>query len=151
MSEIDNLVSSTLQQRIQSSFARQRAMQTIGATLGKVSSGEVHIGLPFSPGLTQQHGYIHAGIITTIVDSACGYAAYTLMPENMTVLSVEYKVNFLAPATGESFLAIGKVIKAGRTLTVCSGEVFACENGAEKLIVLMQATMMAVERRNHST
>jgi uncharacterized protein (TIGR00369 family) len=94
--------------------------------------------------LTQQHGYIHAGIITSIVDSACGFAAYTLMPASSGVLTVEYKVNLLSPARGETFTAIGRVIKPGRTLTICNGEVLALEKGEQKLIAAMQATMMAV-------
>ena len=110
----------------------------------EVSPGEVRIELPFSSAWTQQHGYIHAGIITTIADSACGYAAYTLMTSTVGILTVEYKVNLLSPARGERFIAVGKVIKPGRTLTVCGGEVFAVEKGGEKLIATMQATMMAI-------
>jgi uncharacterized protein (TIGR00369 family) len=110
----------------------------------KVAPGEIHIEMPFSPALTQQHGYIHAGIITSIVDSACGYAAYTLMPASSGVLTVEYKVNFLRPASGEKFVGIGRVIKPGRNLTVCLGEALAYEKGEGKLIAIMQATMMAV-------
>ncbi len=130
--------------RVRSSFDRQQVMKTIGAEMTHVSPGEVHIELPYSEALTQQHGYLHAGIVTIIVDSACGYAAYTLMPALSEVLTVEYKVNFLAPARGERFVAIGNVIKPGRTLTVCSGKVLAVSNGKEKLIATIQATMMAV-------
>jgi uncharacterized protein (TIGR00369 family) len=117
-------------------------MTTIDARITKVTPGEVHIELPFSSAWTQQNGYIHAGIITSIVDSACGYAAYTLMQAGSGVLTVEYKVNFLRPARGERFIGIGRVIKPGRTLTVCSGEVLAVEKGEEKQIATMQATMM---------
>ncbi len=130
--------------RVRSSFDRQQVMKTIGAEMTHVSPGEVHIDLPYSEVLTQQHGYLHAGIVTIIVDSACGYAAYTLMPVFSEVLTVEFKVNFLAPARGERFVAIGNVIKPGRTLTVCSGKVLAVSNGKEKLIATIQATMMAV-------
>lgn len=130
--------------RVHAGFNLQQAMATIGARMTEVAPGEVHIELPFSPALTQQHGYLHAGIITSIVDSACGFAAFTLMPASAGVLTVEYKVNLLSPAKGERFIAIGKVIKPGRTLTVCSGEVFAIDQGARKLIAIMQATMMAV-------
>ncbi len=130
--------------RVRSSFERQQVMQHIGAEMTFVTAGEIHIDLPYSETLTQQHGYLHAGIVTIIVDSACGYAAYTLMPVNSEVLTVEFKVNFLAPARGERFIAIGNVIKPGRTLTVCCGKVLAVSNGEEKLIATIQATMMAV-------
>ena len=130
--------------RVRAGFLRQQLMTTIGAQMTKVTPGEVHIELPFNPAFSQQHGYIHAGIITSIVDSACGFAAYTLMPASSGVLTVEYKVNFLSPAMGETFIGIGKVIKPGRTLTVCGGEVLALEKGEQKLIATMQATMMAV-------
>ena len=128
--------------RIRSSFALQQLMTSIGARIIKVVPGEVQIELPYNSAWTQQNGFIHAGIITSVVDSACGYAAYTLMPANSGVLTVEYKVNFLSPAKGEKFVGVGKVIKPGRTLTVCSGEVVAIEKGEEKLIATMQATMM---------
>ncbi len=130
--------------RVRSSFDQQGAMKTIGAKLTKIMPGEVHIDLPFSHALTQQHGYIHAGIITTIVDTACGYAAYTLMPAHSQVLSVEYKVNFLAPAKGANIVGIGKVVKAGRSITVCQGEVWACDNGQKNLVAVMQATMITL-------
>lgn len=130
--------------RVRSSFEQQGIMKTIGATLTRITPGEVHIDLPFSQGVTQQHGYIHAGMITTVVDTACGYAANTLMPVNAEVLSIEYKVNFLAPARGEKIVGIGKVVKAGRTITVCSGEVRAFNNGQEHLVAVMQTTMMTI-------
>jgi uncharacterized protein (TIGR00369 family) len=133
--------------RVRASFNRQHVMQAIGARLVTVGAGDARIELPFSPELTQQHGYIHAGIIGTIVDSACGYAAYTLMPPDSEVLTVEYKVNFLAPAQGEKFVAIGKAIKPGRTLTVCAGEVWAYDQSETKQIAAMQATMMRVFNR----
>ncbi|ODA40646.1 PaaI family thioesterase [Desulfosporosinus sp. BG] len=110
--------------RVQSSFAQQSVMNLIGAELVKVLPGEVEISIPFRDNLTQQHGFLHAGIITTIADSACGYAAFSLMPAGASVLTVEFKVNLLAPAKGERFVAKGLVVKPGRTITVCSGEVF---------------------------
>ena len=130
--------------RVRLSFNRQQVMKTIGASMTHVGPGEVHIELPYCESLTQQHGYLHAGIVTIIVDSACGYAAYTLMPPLSEVLTVEYKVNFLHPAKGEKFIAIGKVLKPGRTLTVCSGTVLSCESEGEKLIAKIQATMISV-------
>ena len=132
--------------RIRSSFALQGLMKTIGARLLKVDPGEVRIELPYSKALTQQHGFIHAGILSTIADNACGYAAYTLMPAGSEVLGVENKINFLAPAKGERFVAIGKVIKAGRTLAICSGDVWAYSNGEKTLVAVMQTTMMALAR-----
>jgi uncharacterized protein (TIGR00369 family) len=132
---------------VRESFSKQKIMQTIGACLGKISPGEVEITLPFREDLTQQNGFLHAGIVTTILDSACGYAAYTLMPEDANVLSVEFKINLCAPATGERMIARAKVKKPGRTLTVCEGDVLAVQDGAEKLVATMQATMMTVRER----
>jgi len=134
--------------RVRASFQRQRAMHTIGARLVRVEPGEVELDLPFRDDLTQQHGYLHAGIVTTIVDSACGYAALSVMEPGAAVLSVEYKVNLLAPAVGERIRAIGRVVKPGRTLVVCAGEVLAdAPSGAETVVTTMQATMMAVRGR----
>ena len=117
-------------------------MATIGATLELVESGKVHIAVPFSPALTQQHGFVHAGVITSIVDSACGYAALTLAPAGSEVLSVEFKISLLAPAKGTRFLARAHVLKAGRRLSFCSGEVVAIqESGDESLIASMLSTM----------
>ena len=132
--------------RIRKSFERQQVMQLLNARLVKVLPGEVQIELPYSPRITQQHGYVHAGIITTIVDSACGYAAYSLMPADASVLSVEFKMNFLHPAEGEYFVGIGKVVKSGRTLTVCSGEMQAVNQDESHVVALMQATMISVKR-----
>lgn len=132
--------------RIRSSFGKQGVMKTIGASLVKIAPGEVEIDFSYDPSLTQQHGYIHAGVVTTVVDSACGYAAYTLMPADSEVLSVEYKVNFLSPARGERFRGIGKVVRSGRTITVCSGDVLAVEGGNEKVVATMLATMITVAR-----
>ena len=138
--------------RVRAGFAAQSVMRTFGAALARVAPGEVHIELPFNAALTQQNGFLHAGVVTSIVDSACGFAAYSLMPPGSGVLTVEFKVNLLNPAQGERFLALGKVVKPGRTLTVCTGEVTAYANGAAKVIALMQATMMqlATQDQNHA-
>jgi uncharacterized protein (TIGR00369 family) len=133
--------------RIRSSFAQQGVMKTIGAHLVTVAPGEVRIELPYSKAITQQHGFIHAGILSTIADNACGYAAYTLMPADADILGVENKINFLAPAKGERFVGIGRVIKAGRTLAVCSGEVWAYNSGEKTLVAVMQSTMMTIKNQ----
>ena len=118
--------------RIRSSFEKQGVMKTIGAVLTKIAPGEVVIEFSYDTSLTQQHGYVHAGVVTTVVDSACGYAAYTLMASDSEVLTIEYKVNFMYPARGERFKGIGRVLRSGRTVTVCSGDVVAVENGKGK-------------------
>ena len=133
--------------RIRRSFAKQRVMATIGATLAHVAPGEVHIEMPPAPALTQQHGYLHAGIIATIADSACGYAALSLMPDDAAVLSIEFKTNLLAPADGERFIARGRVIKPGRTIMVCDATVHAVHEDGEKLVATMTGTMMVVKGR----
>jgi uncharacterized protein (TIGR00369 family) len=130
--------------RVRDSFAKQQFMATLGARLELVAPGEVRISLPYRADLTQQHGFLHAGAVTSVVDSACGYAALTLMEPGAAVLSVEFKVNLLAPAAGKEFLAIGKVVRAGRTITVCSGELRAVDDGRETVIAILQGTMMAV-------
>ena len=122
-------------------------MATIGARLVRVEPGEVELELPFRDDLTQQHGFLHAGIVTTLVDSACGYAALSVMDKDAAVLSVEYKVNLLAPAVGERMRAVGRVVKSGRTLVVCTGEVIAVAAETESVVTMMQATMMAVRGR----
>jgi len=134
--------------RCRTSFAKQQFMSTLGAVLVRLAPGEVIIELPFSSQLTQQHGFLHAGAVASIADSACGYAALSLMPQDVAVLTVEYKVNLLKPAVGMRFRATGKVIKAGRTLSVCSGSVEAQDGTQWSLIALMQATMMAVPDRD---
>jgi uncharacterized protein (TIGR00369 family) len=134
--------------RVRESFSRQKLMQTIGATLTKVMPGEVEISLQFQVDLTQQHGFIHAGIVATLADTACGYAAFSLMAPDAAVLTVEYKINLLSPAAGDSLIALGKVTKPGRTLTVCSGDVFAVKEGDKKLVATMLATMMSIRDRD---
>lgn len=132
-----------VEDRVRKSFARQRLMRTLGAEITAVRGGEVVIELPFRDDLTQQHGYLHAAAITAIVDSACGYAALTRMAPDVEVLSVEFKVNLLAPAIGDRFVAVGRVLRSGRTLTVCAGEGFALQAAERRLIFAMQATMIA--------
>lgn len=127
---------------VRASFARQQIMTLIGAALERVAPGAVDVVLPFREDLTQQRGYVHAGIITTIADSACGYAAYTLMPTGSEVLSVEFKMNLLRPAAGERFVAEGRVVKAGQTLTVARCDVFAWTGEEAKLVATMLATMI---------
>ena len=128
--------------RVRESFSAQKFMATLGAELTLVAPGEVTIELPYSEHLTQQDGFLHAGVGTSIADSACGYAAFTLMPNNASVLSVEFKVNMISPSVGERFIARALVLKPGRTLTVCRADVFAVKSGAEKLVLAMQATMV---------
>ena len=131
---------------VSNSFARQTIMNLIGARLALVEPGVVEIELPFRPDLTQQDGYLHAGVITTVADSAAGYAAFTLMPAGSRVLSIEFKVNLLRPARGELFVARAEVIKAGRTLTVVRADVFATGANSEKeLVATMQGTMMCLK------
>jgi uncharacterized protein (TIGR00369 family) len=134
---------------IRESFGRQSVMKLIGAELTRVDPGVIEISLPYRNDLTQQHGYVHAGIVTTIADSACGYAAYTLMPPDSEVLSVEFKVNLLRPAKGKVFLARADVIKSGRTLTVVRADVFALlQDSSRDLIATMQATIMCLRKQS---
>jgi uncharacterized protein (TIGR00369 family) len=137
---------SDLDDRIAASFLAQGLMTTLGATLVLVSDGEVHIALPFSARLSQQHGYMHAGAITSVLDSACGYAALTRAPAGSEVVTAEFKINLVRPAVGDRFLAIGRVQHAGRLLTVCTGEVraFAGTETAHKVVAMMQSTIVTV-------
>jgi uncharacterized protein (TIGR00369 family) len=130
--------------RVRLSFGEQRAMSTIGASLGIVEPGAVDIVLPFRDDLTQQDGFLHAGIIAAVADSACGYAAHSLMPPSARVLSIEFKLNLLAPAVGERIEARGRVVRAGRTITVFRADVVAITGGGEKLVATMTGTMMTV-------
>ena len=137
----------TFVEEIKESFAKQLVMSLIGASLTGVEPGIVEITLPYRSDLTQQHGYVHAGIITTIADSACGYAAYTLMPPNSDVLAVEFKVNLMRPAQGESFVARAEVLKSGRTLSVVRADVHALTGDDQReLVAIMQGTMMRLQR-----
>ena len=112
-----------------------------------VQPGTVDIVFGWAPGLTQQHGFIHAGMLTAALDSACGYAAFSLMPTDAAVLTIEFKTNLLAPMRGESFRAEGRVLKPGRTITVCEGRAFALTDGGEKLVATMSCTLMCVQGR----
>lgn len=136
-------------ERVRASFARQAAMTTIGATLAEVQPGRVVITMPWAAHLTQQHGFLHAGMVSTALDSACGYAGFTLMPADAAVLTIEFKINLLAPAQGEHFRMVGTVIKPGRTVTVCEGHAYAVHQGQEKLVATMGCTLMAVLGRNN--
>ncbi|MBS0195832.1 MAG: PaaI family thioesterase [Planctomycetes bacterium] len=139
----------TLHDRIAESFQRQRLLSTPGARLARVAEGEVEIELAWSEAIQQQHGFVHAGAIATIADSACGYACLTWMPEGSAVLSVEFKINLLAPAVGERFVARGRVVRVGRTIGVATAEVVAHSGTKPQVCVaVMQATMMRVEARN---
>ncbi|MDP3229746.1 MAG: PaaI family thioesterase [Acidovorax sp.] len=135
--------------RVRDSFARQGAMQTLGASLGSVTPGAVDIEFPWAPGLTQQNGFLHAGMVATALDSACGYAGFTLMASDAAVLTIEFKINLLAPAKGELFRMEGRVLKPGRTITVCEGRAFAIEGSQEKLVATMGCTLMAVTGRDN--
>jgi len=136
------------EQRVRDSFARQGVMGTLGAQLLRVEPGLVEIGLDWSPGLTQQHGFLHAGVVSTALDSACGYAGFSLMAADAAVLTIEFKINLLAPAKGQRFRMVGTVLKPGRTITVAEGQAFAVDNGQEKLIATMGCTLMAVTGRD---
>ena len=130
---------------VETSFAKQPIMSLIGASLTLVEPGVVEITLPYRADLAQQHGYLHAGIVTTIADSACGYAAFSLMPAGSEVLSVEFKINLLRPAQGVAFVARAEVIKSGKTLSVARADVFGTsENGKRELVATMQATLICL-------
>ena len=131
-------------QKVRDSFNSQEIMHTLNASLHAVNPGEVKIKLPFQQHITQQHGFVHGGIVATILDSACGYAALSLMAEQSGVLSIEFKVNFLAPAEGQSFMALGRVRKPGRTVSVCEADFVSLDKEPRKLIATMSATMMSV-------
>jgi uncharacterized protein (TIGR00369 family) len=130
--------------RVRASFARQGAMRTIGATLESVEPGYCSISVVPRAEIAQQHGYVHAGVVAAIVDSAGGYAGYTLFPEEASVLTVEYKLNLLAPAAGERLFAEGAVVKPGRTLVITRGEVHAEQDGRRTLVAIMQQTLMVM-------
>lgn len=134
--------------RVRASYERQAAMRTLGATLAAVEPGRVAIELPWAEALTQQHGFLHAGMVATALDSACGYAGFSLMQPDAAVLTIEYKINLMAPAKGERFRMEGVVVKPGRTITVAEGRAYAIDGGREKLIATMSATLMAVTGRD---
>ena len=128
-------------------FEQQRAMKTLGISIARLEPGEVDLKMDYSPDLTQQHGFVHAGIITAGLDSACGIAAFTLMPAGSDILTVEFKTNLLAPASGERFFFRATVVKPGRTLTICDARAYAERDGAEHLVATMTGTLMALARR----
>lgn len=130
--------------RVRMSFHRQHFMKTIGAVVETIEPGRVVLRLPFRPELTQQHGFLHAGALAALADSACGYAALTLMPEDAAVLTIEFKLNLLRPATGETIRAEASVIRPGRTITVCRADVVAATDGELRAVAAMQATMMVI-------
>jgi len=131
--------------RVRASFGRQQVMKTLGIEIARLAPGEIELVMTYKPDYTQQHGFIHAGIITTALDSACGYAAFSLMPVGAEVLTVEFKTNLLAPAKGQRFAFRSHVVRPGRTLTVCDARAFSLGDGAEeKLVATMTGTLMAV-------
>ena len=133
------------EQVVRDSFAAQQLMDTIGARLTGVAAGEIEIRVPFRRDLTQQHGFLHAGVVTSALDSACGYAALSLMEEGVGVLTVEF--NLLAPARGEELIARGRVLRAGRTIAVCQAEAAMLAEGTETSVAVMIATIMTVRDR----
>jgi uncharacterized protein (TIGR00369 family) len=133
----------SIERKVRESFGRQQFMVKLGATITSVRAGTIEIELPFDPSLTQQNGFIHAGVITSILDSACGYAALTLAPEDCDVLTVEFKTNLMAPAVGKRFIARSQAKRSGRTLTVCTADAFAIGN-EHKPIATMLATVMTI-------
>ena len=135
-------------ERVRASFARQGAMNTIGATLVAVEPGRVVIELPWAQELTQQHGFLHAGMVAAAMDTACGYAGFSLMPADAAVLTIEYKINLLAPAKGQRFRMEADVVKPGRTISVVEGIAYAIDEGREKVVATMNATLMAVFGRD---
>jgi uncharacterized protein (TIGR00369 family) len=139
---------SAFKTRIQASFDKQGLMGTLGASILHIAPGAVDIALSPSPGVSQQHGFVHAGVVAAIADSAAGYAAFSLMPPRAGVLTTEFKINLVAPAVGNRIVARGRVIKAGRTLTLAQTEVFAESAGKEKLVALLTATLMTIEGRD---
>jgi uncharacterized protein (TIGR00369 family) len=135
------------EKKVRNSFGRQPFMSTIGAEMISVGRGRIEIRFPFSSKLSQQNGFVHAGAVTSIMDSACGYAALSVAPEEADVLSVEFKVNLLAPGIGESFVARASVKRAGKRLAVCAADAFALRAGEEKLIATMLATIINIDSK----
>jgi uncharacterized protein (TIGR00369 family) len=129
-------------------FARQQAMRTLGISIARLEPGHVDLAMDYSPDFTQQNGFVHAGVITAALDTACGIAAFTLMPAGSDILTVEFKTNLLAPASGERFVFRAAVIKAGRTLTICDARAYAVRGSAEHLVATMTGTLMAMQPRD---
>ncbi|HYL74453.1 MAG TPA: PaaI family thioesterase [Bryobacteraceae bacterium] len=139
-------------ERVRSSFARQQVMKTLGVEILRLEPGEIDLAMPYAIAYTQQHGFMHAGIMSTVLDTACGYAAFSLMPVDAAVLTVEFKINLIAPAKGERFTIRAHVVKPGRTITVCDASAFAAEiSGKERLIATMTGTLMTLFDRDGVT
>lgn len=130
--------------RVRASFERQAVLQTLGVTIARLGAGEMELLMPYNAAFTQQHGFLHAGTVATVLDSACGYAAFSLMPAEASVLTIEFKTNLLAPAKGELFTFQGHVVKPGRNITVCEARAAAYDSGKSTLIATMTATLMAI-------
>jgi uncharacterized protein (TIGR00369 family) len=143
-------IDADFERRVRESFSRQGLMQHLGAELAALRAGECEIRVPFRKELTQQHGYFHAGVTAAIADSACGYSAYTLMPAECSVLTVEYKINLVAPADGELLIARARVVRSGKTLKICSADVFAVKGGSETLCATSLSTIMAMYGKSDS-
>ncbi len=141
-------MTAAMEARLSASFAKQGLMRLFGATMTRIAPGQVEIALTPRPELSQQHGFVHGGALTAIADSAAGYAALSLMPANRGVLTTEMKINFLAPAAGDNIIARGKVLKAGRTLSLVQTEIFAVSADQERLIAFLTATFMSIENRD---
>ena len=133
--------------RITASFDRQKAMATMGASLTRIGQGSVEIELPFDEALTQQHGILHSGFIATPLETACTYAAYTMIDEDASILTIEFKINLLSPGRGERFLFRGDVTRPGSTIVVADGRGYAIGDGPAKLIASMTSTMMVIRGR----
>ena len=131
-------------------FERQQAMRSLGISIARLEPGEIELTMPYSADFTQQNGFVHAGVITAALDTACGIAAFSLMPAGVDILTVEFKTNLLAPAKGERFVFRAHVVKPGRTLTVCEARAYAVSDGTESLIATMTGTLMAMVPRNPS-
>lgn len=134
-------------EKVIESFNRQNVMKLMNASIISIRPGEVELAFPYQSELTQQHGFIHAGIVSTVLDSACGYAAFSLMPRNAAVLTIEFKLNLLSPSKGEHFRAVGSVRKPGKNITVAEGELFSYADGEQKLTAIMVGTIMSVYNR----
>lgn len=134
--------------RVRKTFAGQAALTTLGITLARIEPGTLELRMPYDANFSQQNGFLHGGIVSAGLDTACGLASYTLMPANADILTVEFKINLLAPAKGQTFRFVGHVIKPGRTLVVSEGRAYAVEGEREKLIATMSATIMTMVQRN---
>ncbi len=134
--------------RVRRNFANQQAMATLGVSLIHIEPGMLELQMPYDAKFSQQNGFLHAGAVSAVLDTACGLASYTLMPAQADILTVEFKINLLAPAKGQTFRFIGNVVKPGRTLIIAEGRAFASDGGREKLIATMSATMMTIQHRN---